>query len=177
VKLPPLFERNPDFKMSFVQYAVANLNDLSAELLLAYLHDMALPALLKEYREELDFPEYTMFQLLQEHRLTKLSVPGIYRWMQLLRFKYETRQKCYYVDGHEKPDTKACRKKFVLRRYFEYEKLMHQWIQIELTEKQKLEEQEGIDMSHGHHYIDPTTKLKMVLNSTSMTTTPSKMIE
>jgi hypothetical protein len=101
VKLPPLLERNPEFKMSFVRYAMANLNDLSAELLLAYLHDMALPALLEEFREELDFPEYTMFQLLQEHRLTKLSVPTIYLWMRLLGFKYETRQKSYYVDGHK----------------------------------------------------------------------------
>jgi hypothetical protein len=49
-----------------------------------------------------------------------------------------------------------------VRRYFEYEKLMHRWIQIELTEKQKLEEQEGINMPHGHHYIDSRTKLKMV---------------
>jgi hypothetical protein len=43
VQLPPLLDRNPQFKMSFVQYATANLNDLSAELLLAYLHDLALP--------------------------------------------------------------------------------------------------------------------------------------
>jgi hypothetical protein len=63
--------------MSFVQYAMANLND-SAKLLLAYLHDMALTALLEEFREELDFPYYTMFELLQEHRLTKPLVPMIY---------------------------------------------------------------------------------------------------
>jgi hypothetical protein len=124
VKLPPLLERNPDFKMSFLQYATSNLNDLSAELLLAYLHKTALPALLEEFREELEFPEYTLFELLQEHRYTNLSVPTIYRWMRLLGFKYETRQRCHYVDGHEKPDTKAYRKKFV-RRYFGYDKLMH----------------------------------------------------
>ncbi len=129
VKLPPLLERKPDFKVSFLQYATSNSNDLSAELLLAYLHKTELPALLEEFREELDFPEYTMFELLQEHRLTKLSVPTIHRWMGLLGFKYETRQKCYYVNGHEKPDTKAYRKKFE-RHYFEYEKLMHRWIQI-----------------------------------------------
>jgi hypothetical protein len=147
--------------MSFLQYATSNLNDLSAKLLLAYLRDMALPALLEDFREELDFPEYTMFELPQEHRLTKLSVPTIYRWMRLLGFKYEMRQRCYYVNGHEKPDTKAYRKKFV-RRSFGYDKLMHRWIQIELTKKQKLEEQEGIDMPHGHHYVYPTTQLKMV---------------
>ena len=63
--------------MSFVQYAMANLND-SATLLLASLHDMALTALLEEFREELDFPYYTMFELLQEHSLPKPLVPMIY---------------------------------------------------------------------------------------------------
>jgi hypothetical protein len=60
VKLPPLLERKTEFKMSFVQYAMANLIELSAELLLANLHDMALPALLEAFREEIDFLEYTM---------------------------------------------------------------------------------------------------------------------
>jgi endonuclease IV len=81
--------------------------------------------------------------------------------MRLLGFNYETRQRCYYVDGHEKSDTKAYRKKFV-RHYFGYEKLMDRVIQIKLTGKQKLEEQERIEMPHGHHYIDPATQLKMV---------------
>jgi hypothetical protein len=55
VKLPPLLERNPDFKMAFLQHATSNLNDLSTELLLAYLHETALPALLEEFREKLEF--------------------------------------------------------------------------------------------------------------------------
>jgi hypothetical protein len=47
------------------------------------------------------------------YRLTKLSVPTIYLWMRLLGFKYEPQKKCYYVDGHEKPETKAYRKNFL----------------------------------------------------------------
>ncbi len=35
IKLHPLLEQNPKLKMSFVQYATANLNELLAELLLA----------------------------------------------------------------------------------------------------------------------------------------------
>jgi hypothetical protein len=92
------------------------LNKLTAELLLAYIHDTVLPALLEEFRAELQCLEYTMFELLKEHWLTKLSIPRC-----LLRFKYEPRKKCYYVDGHEKPETKAYRKKFV-KCYFEYER-------------------------------------------------------
>ena len=52
--LPPLLERNPDLKKSLLQYAASILNELTAELLLAYLHDTALPALLEEFREEPD---------------------------------------------------------------------------------------------------------------------------
>jgi hypothetical protein len=36
----------------------------SPELLLAYLYETVLPALLEEFREDLEFPEYTMFELL-----------------------------------------------------------------------------------------------------------------
>jgi hypothetical protein len=116
--LPPLLEQNPDLKKSLLQYAMSNLNELTVELLLVYLHDTVLPALLEEFKAELECPEYTMYELVQEHQLTKLSVPTIYRWMCLLGFKYEPQKKCYYVDGHEKPETKAYRKKFV-KRYFE----------------------------------------------------------
>jgi hypothetical protein len=161
VMLPPLLEQNPDLKKSLLQYATSNLNELTAELLLAYLHDTALPALLEQIQAELDCAEYSMYDLLQQHRLTTLSVPTIYRWMRLLGFKYEQRRKCYYVDGHEKPETKAYRKKFV-RRYFEYERMMHRWIQMELIDKLKLEEEEGIELAHGYQYVDPKTKVMMV---------------
>jgi hypothetical protein len=109
VMLPPLLERNPDLKQSLPKYVTSNLNELTTELLLAYLHDTVLPVLLEEFREELECPEYMMYELLQEHRLTKLSIPTVYQWTPLLGFKYEPRQKCYYVNGHEKPETKAYR--------------------------------------------------------------------
>jgi hypothetical protein len=126
------------------------LNELTVELLLAYLHDKVVPALFEEFRAELECPEYTMYELLQEHQLTKLYVPTIYTWMHLLGFKYEPREKCYYLNGHEKPGTKAFRKKFV-KHYFECERMMYHWIQIELSEKLKLKKEEGIELVHGYH--------------------------
>jgi hypothetical protein len=54
-----------------------------------------------------------MEQLLKENQLTKLSMTTVFRWMGRLGFKYETRQKTYYVDGHEKPETKKYRKTMV----------------------------------------------------------------
>jgi hypothetical protein len=158
--LPPLLEQNPDLKKSLLQHATSNLNELTAELLLACLHDAALPALLEQIQAELDCAEHSMCDLLQQHRLTTLSVPTIHRWMRLLGFKHEQRRKCCCVDGHEKPETKASGKKFV-RRHFEYERMMHRWIQMELIDKLKLEEEEGIELAHGHQCVDPKTKVMM----------------
>jgi hypothetical protein len=53
------------------------------------------------------------------------------------------------------------RKKFV-KLYFKYERMMHRWIQIELTEKLKLEEEEDIALAHGYHYVDPDMQVTMV---------------
>jgi hypothetical protein len=159
--LPPLLERNPDLKKSILQCATSNLNELTAELLLAYLHDVALPALLEKFKEESGNPQHTMHDLFQEHGLSKLSMSTVHRWMHRLGFKYEPRKKCCYVDGHEKPGTKACRKKFV-RRHFADEMLMHRWMKMKLTEKLKLEEEEEIELSHGYHCVDAETEVEMV---------------
>jgi hypothetical protein len=152
--LPPLLEQNPDLKKLIIQCATSNLNELTAELLLACLHNAALPALLEKFQEESGNPECAMHDLFQEHRLTKISASTVCRWMRRLGFKCELRQKCCYVDGQEKPETKAHRKKFV-RRHFADEMLMHHWMQIQLAEKLRLEE-------HGCHCVDAETEVEMV---------------
>jgi hypothetical protein len=69
--LPPLLEQNPELKQSLVlQQATSNLDALSAELLLAWLHDIALPALLKERGQELVKPTLAMAESLKDCRLT-----------------------------------------------------------------------------------------------------------
>jgi hypothetical protein len=89
--LPPLLDRNPDLARSIIQYAKQNLNELCAELLYSYIHEIALPALLDERRAELANDTYTMEELLAENQLTKVSIPTIFRWMRRLGFKYEIR--------------------------------------------------------------------------------------
>jgi hypothetical protein len=65
--LPPMLERNPDFKEAIVTYAKWNLDKLTAEFFLTYVHDIALPELLKERRKELDNPDFTVEDLLKEN--------------------------------------------------------------------------------------------------------------
>jgi hypothetical protein len=98
---PCWLERNPDLKKSILQCATSNLNELTAELLLACLHDAALPALLEKFKEELGNPQqHIMHDLFQEHGMSKLSMSTVHRWMRRLGFKCEPRKKCCCVDGH-----------------------------------------------------------------------------
>jgi hypothetical protein len=101
--LPPLLDQNPELKRYIVEYAKQNLNDQSAKIISSYLHEVALPTLLEERRAELASPRFTMAQPLEENQFTKLSMTTVFRWMGRLGFKYKTRRKTYYVDGHEKP--------------------------------------------------------------------------
>jgi hypothetical protein len=157
--LPPLREQNPDLKKSILQHATSNLNELTAELLLACLHDAALPVLLEKFQEDFGNPVCTMHDLFQEHGLSKLYASTVCRWMRGLGFKHKPRKKCHCVDGHEKPETKAHRKKFV-RRCFADEMLMHCSMQMILMEKLRLEEE--IELSHGSHHVDAETEAEMV---------------
>jgi DNA-binding transcriptional regulator YhcF (GntR family) len=155
--LPPMLERNPDFTRSVVRYAKTNLKELSAELLFNYLHEIALPALLLQRREELGDEAYETTDLLRENRLTKLTLETVYRWLDRLGFKYEARKKGYYVDNHEKPETVAYRRHFI-KRYLKYEFRMFRWIQLSLEKVKAMEENEEIDEGLGHRYQNSENK-------------------
>ena len=151
--LPMLLENNPDLKNALVRYCKEHLDHLTAELITSYLYETALPALLEERRRELVSNDFTLEQLLQENRLTKIAVSTIYRWMERLGFKYEPRKKCYYVDGHEKPETIIYRRNFC-QRYIKHELRMFRWIQIPSERANLLVKERKISESIGHHYVD-----------------------
>jgi hypothetical protein len=54
-----------------------------------------------------------------------ISISTARHWLHLLGFRYELRQKGYYVDGHEKSTTIEYRKAFC-EQYSMYESRMHQ---------------------------------------------------
>jgi hypothetical protein len=105
------------------RYGKENMDTLSIKMLLEYIHDKVLPALVHltinepvEEEEEqsvsialdLDSEEYKskLKQILIIHGLTCIVSPStIYCWMTCLGFRYGPRKKGYYVDGHEKPAT------------------------------------------------------------------------
>jgi hypothetical protein len=99
--------------------------------------------------------------LLHENRLTKLTLVTIYRWLDRLGFKYEPRRKCYYVDGHERPETKVYRRNFI-KRYLEHENRMHRWIQFTIDEIEEMEQLEQIGKGLGFRYTNELTGIDMV---------------
>lgn len=152
--LPPLLEANPDLTQSLVSFCKENLSQLSAELVASYLHDTALPSLLKTRQSELNQPDFSIEDLLKENRLTKVDVSTIYRWLDRLGFKYEVRKKTYYVDTHENKETTMYRKNWV-QRYLSNERRMHRWVQIPLNTASQLLQKRLIPPDiDGYHYKD-----------------------
>lgn len=78
--------------------------------------------------------------------------------MEALGFQYCVRWKTYYVDGHERPDNVENRREYI-RRYFAYERCCFRWIQLPLSEVEKLEKQDELfARKYGYKYeIDNST--------------------
>jgi hypothetical protein len=66
--LPRLLEENEDLKEALLEYARENISELSAELLYNYLHEQALPTLVKSKQEELGNKDYSKEDLFKEHQ-------------------------------------------------------------------------------------------------------------
>ena len=67
-----------------------------------------------------------------------LSITTISRWMHAVGFRYKKREKHYFVDGHERPETIAYRPIFT-NKYLSFELRTHRWIQITKVDSKLLE--------------------------------------
>ena len=164
--LPPFLAQNDDIKQRIVQYGREQLSELTCEFLLEYIHDSILPVMVEEQKDEEEIKECKCIEdkkkvILKQYGLTCICPQTIYNWMKLLGFKYGTRKKGYYVDGHERPATVAYRYNFV-SRYLSRERQMHRWIQIPLARSIELEENKDVPIGSGHSYSCSRTGNKMV---------------
>jgi hypothetical protein len=184
--LPLFFVRNPDAMDAFKKFGVLNLKDLSVEKMSEYLQEQLVPALIKklERGEGLDsdesdaekkkspIPKDTVKEYLRPYRLTKISVSTVLRWMHAVGFNYQNRQKHYFVDGHERPETLKYRPIYI-RRYLSHEVNTHRWVQLSMAESNLLKEKglinnelagycykdsNGVDMVEYH--VDNCEKIK-----------------
>ena len=106
-RIPPIFDCNPDLKDEFISYAKANLVNLNAEIMYDFVHDTLIPKLVEQERKETGDSELTKESVLANYKIKTLHIRTLYKWMECLGFKYSTRRKTYYVDGHERPGTFA----------------------------------------------------------------------
>lgn len=87
-----------------------------------------------------DVTPTTKESFLQSYGLsTLLSITTILaRWIHACGFRFKKREKHFFVDGHERPETIAYRPIFT-KKYLNDEIRAHRWIQITLIQSQEME--------------------------------------
>jgi hypothetical protein len=90
---------------------------------------------------------------LQRYGLKTLGITTIARWMYAVGFRFKKREKHYFVDGHERPETLAYRPVFT-RKYLTNEVRAHRWIQMTLEESKRMESLEQVPTNCGYIYVD-----------------------
>jgi hypothetical protein len=156
-RLPPFFLDNPDAMDAFKKFGVANLKDLSVEKMHEYLHEVLVPNMIKKLRsddEDQSISPERLEEFLKSYQLTSLSLSTVLRWMHAVGFKYMNRQKHYYVDGHERPETLKYRPIYT-KRYLEHEVNAHRWMQFTVESSNLLKAQGSINTElSGYSYTD-----------------------
>ena len=79
--------------------------------------------------------------------------------MRLLGFKYDTRKKSFYVDGHEREDVVKTRNEFCKRYLTEFEPYCKRWVQVSKSEAVTMK---CLDIELGHHYFDIINNKEML---------------
>ena len=151
-RIPPIFDCNPDLKDEFISYAKANLVNLNAEIMYDFVHDTLIPKLVEQERKETGDSELTKESVLANYKIKTLHIRTLYKWMECLGFKYPTRRKTYYVDGHERPDNVKYRNEYI-KRYLRNERRCFRWIQLPMSEVEELEGSDNLfSRKYGFEY-------------------------
>ncbi|KAI2488670.1 hypothetical protein MHU86_6071 [Fragilaria crotonensis] len=177
--LPRVLEVFPCAKEQIVAFGVENLSHLSIEAVYQFVHSSVIPRLAALWKREsvvdedtaetstlststtainptsnpvdVDQDEDDIALFLRAHRLKNMSFTTAWRWMRLLGFKYDTRRKSFYVDGHEREDVVAHRNAFCKNYLTVLEPRCRRWIQLPLSEAATIK---TLDTDFGHHYYD-----------------------
>ena len=169
---PPFFADNPDAMDAFKKYGVENIKDLCVEMMLEYVHQDLVPKLMLKRRdhgglyddngddaavgvattgeEQLVNPS-TQAAFLRSYGLSTISIATMARWMHACGFRFKRREKHYFVDGHERPETIAYRPVFT-KKYLGYEIRAHRWLQVTLQESNSLVSEGNIAPGCGFNY-------------------------
>ena len=170
---PAFFVENPDAMEAFKKYGVAHIKDLRVEMMLEYVHQELIPKLMLKREASGLFddngddaanvvgvtadkrvvpqPPTNKASFLQSYGLSTISIATMARWMRACGFRYKKREKHYFVDGHERPETVAYRPVFT-KKYLAYEVRAYRWIQVTLEESNALVLDGNITAESGFSY-------------------------
>ena len=156
--LPKMLDANPDLMNAFIAYGKENLQALSAEMMHTWLHDVAIPELIKQRKREI-FGEEIVIQvtdddrlhLLKENSMSKLCLNTVYSWLSVCGFNYVARKKSYYTDNHEKHENVIYRLKFITQ-YIAFEYRTHRWVHFTEQQLNELLDTNAIQVSRETAY-------------------------
>ena len=162
---------------AFKKYGVTILKELSVERMHTYVLEALIPLMTARVesgiRREIEHDEQkvlsqrrsasnmeelshdTSKDFLQSYGLSKVFMATVLRWMHSVGFRYKNRNKHYFVDGHEKPETLAYQPVFT-KRYIARKVQAYRWIQLSLLASRLLEAQDLAAKNCGYRYVNIT---------------------
>jgi hypothetical protein len=175
--LPTLLEVFPDAKDQIVPYAIKNLVKLTIKGVHNFFVSKVIPRLMKLLKSDTSLSSTTtsiaatgnhtqhattstttnegitdvdpVRSFLATYQLGSLSLTTAWRSMRLLGFHYVTREKSFYVEGHEREDVVANCNKFCQDYLTECETYCCQRVQLSLEYTSTIN---GLDLQFGYHY-------------------------
>ena len=165
--LPKLLELYPDAKDQIVSFGIKHLATLTIESVHDFVISTVVPRLTLTWQNENlerstststtskpghDGDEDSTTNLpgnsfLNAHGLQSMSLTTTWRRMRLLGFRYDTRKKSFYVDGHERDDVVATRAAFCKR----YEPYCNRWLQLLVSDAMTIN---YLNLDFGYTYFD-----------------------
>jgi hypothetical protein len=126
---PKLFSVYPEAKAAVNRYFSKNLESVNVDQFRSYLLDEVLPKIILDTNLNTNEPPLDLAELLSSIGLRTLGLATAYKYLRHLGYIYSQSKKCYYNDGHEKPEQISYRRTFIVE-YFASELLCYVWIQI-----------------------------------------------
>ena len=143
VREPKLFQFFPETKKEIIKFCSEGVKNgsLSSEAVRNEIVTVIAPNCYKQLivdagEDSSLMPSFT--ELMYNLDLTTICISTVWRWMIVLGYQYDEK-KCYYTDGHERPDEVADRNDRFLLEYFRLEKYAHRWVQLSETQAVNLE--------------------------------------
>ena len=144
---PMLLDLYPEARHIICDWATANIECMSSELIAHYIREELVPILHRMHEQQCEHDQALTRMSIDDMKLQlnidNFSVSTAYRMLKYLGFKYQPRKKTYYNDKHENSENILARKRF-LTKYFKLELKSRVWVQLTEDEAIKLEQEKGL---------------------------------